>query len=177
MSQEETTYRGVRWQRDDIGRLRFYDADGGRWVSWAPGVDAPPRPPGWDRRRGLGTVPRPGWLTRWRLVPLGLIVVVLIIAVIQATRSHGNQVPKEAAATSALLDKCLAQHGTAEGHPKYSSKPVACTSPAAAVRVVQVLPSTPGSPLCPAGTTGVVLPFAGVKYPHILCVQAVRPGG
>jgi hypothetical protein len=108
---------------------------------------------------------------------MGLIVVVVIIALIQATRSSGNQVPKEAAATSALLGKCLAQHGTAEGHPKYSSKPVACSSPAAAVQVVQVIPSTPGSPLCPSGMTGVILPFAGVKYPHILCVQAVRPGG
>jgi hypothetical protein len=110
-------------------------------------------------------------------VPLALIVVVLIIAVLQATRSSKNQVPKEAAATAALLNRCLAQHGTAEGHPKYSSEPVECSSPTAAVRVVQVIPSTPGSPLCPSGTTGVVLPFAGVKYPHILCVQPVRAGG
>jgi hypothetical protein len=175
VSPEETTYRGVRWQRDKVGRLRFYDGDGDRWVMWAPGVDAPPRPPGWERRRrGLGTIPRPGWATPWRLVPLGLIILVLIIAVIQASRPSGDPVHKEATATAALLGKCLAQHGTAEGHPKYSSKPVACSSPTAAVQVVRVIPSIPGSPLCPAGTTGVELPYGGVQYPHILCVQPVH---
>jgi hypothetical protein len=174
VSPEETTYRGVRWQRDQLGRLSFYDADGERWVSWAPGVDAPPRPPGWGRRRGLGTLPRPGWRTGWRLVPLVLIAVVLVIAVVQATHPGGNQVHKEATAATALLGKCLVQNGTAEGYPKYSSKPVACTSPTAAVKVVRVIPSDPGSPLCPTGTTGVELPYAGVRYPHILCIQAVH---
>ena len=72
---------------------------------------------------------RPGWRSRWRLVPLVLIVVVVVIAVAQVLRPSGNQVHKEAAGTAALLGKCLAQHGTAEGHPKYSSKPVPCDSP------------------------------------------------
>ena len=175
MSTEETTHRGIRWQRDEDGRLRFYDADGQRWVIWAPGVDAPPVPPGWARRRGLTSLPRPGWRSPWRLVPLALIVVVLIIAVVQALRPAGNSVPKEAAAAAALLHKCLPQHGTAGGHPKYSSKPVPCTSPAAAVQVVLVIPTTPGSQLCPADTTGVVLPNSGVQYPHILCVRQVHP--
>jgi hypothetical protein len=177
VSAEETTHRGVRWQREENGRLRFYDTDGQRWVTWAPGVDAPPLPPGWGSRRGLTSVPRPGWRTGWRLVPLAFIVIVLIIAVVQATRSSGNPVNKESAATAALLNKCLAQHGTANGHPKYSSRPVPCTSPTAAVQVVRVIPTTPGSPLCPAGTTGVILPYAGVQYPHVLCVQDVRPNG
>jgi hypothetical protein len=102
-----------------------------------------------------------------------LILIVVIIAAVQALRPSGNQVHAEASATAALLGKCLAQNGTAEGHPKYSSRPVPCTSPTAAAQVVRVIPSTPGSPLCPAGTTGVELPYAGVKYPHILCIQAV----
>jgi hypothetical protein len=106
-----------------------------------------------------------------------LIVIVLIIAVVQALRPTGNQVKKEAAASAALLNKCLAQHGTAEGHPKYSSKPVPCTSPTAAVEVVQVIPTNPGSPQCPQNTTGVILPYAQVQYPHILCVRDVRPNG
>jgi hypothetical protein len=110
-------------------------------------------------------------------VPLALIVVVLIIALVQALRPAGNTVHKEAAAAAALLNKCLAQHGTAAGHPKYSSKPVPCSAPAAAVQVVRVIPTTPGSSPCPANTTGVVLPNTGVQYPHILCVREVRPGG
>ena len=128
-------------------------------------------------KRLRASVPRPGWRTGWRLLPLAFIVIVLIIAAVQALRPSGNPVKKEAAATAALLNKCLAQHGTAGGHPKYSSKPVPCTSPAAAVQVVRVIPTTPGSPLCPAGTSGVILPFAGVQYPHILCVRDVHPAG
>jgi hypothetical protein len=108
---------------------------------------------------------------------MALLAIVLVIAFIQAFRPTGDQVHKEATAAEALLGKCLAQHGTAEGHPKYSSKPVPCSSPTAAVQVVRVIPSTPGSPLCPAATTGVELPYAGVQYPHILCVEAVHAGG
>jgi hypothetical protein len=109
------------------------------------------------------------------LVPLLLTVVVVVIAVVQALRPSANQVHKEVTATAALLGTCLAQHGTAEGHPKYSAKSVACSAPTASVRVVEVLPSTPGSPLCPPATTGVELPYPGVQHPHILCVQPVRP--
>jgi hypothetical protein len=108
---------------------------------------------------------------------LVLIVIVLIIAVVQALRPAGNQVKKEATAAAALLNKCLAQHGTEGGHPKYSSKPVACASPTAAVQVVQVIPTTPGSSLCPANTTGVILPNTAVRYPHVLCVRQMHPAG
>jgi hypothetical protein len=176
VSVEETTHRGVRWQRDHNGRLRFYDGDGARWVTWAPGVDAPPLPPGWGGPRRPGRVARPGWRSRWRLVPLGLTVVVVVIAVIQALRPAGNPVAKEAAASAGMLGACLVQNGTAEGRPKYSAKPVTCTAPTASVRVVKVIPSTPGS-RCPTNTTPMELPYAGVQYPHILCVEAVRPGG
>lgn len=177
-SVEETTHRGVRWQRHRNGRMRFYDTDGSRWVTWAPGVDAPPRPQGWEDGGGVsGIASRPGWRSRWRLVPVLLTVVVVIIAFVQVLRPSGNQVHKEAAATAALLGTCLAQHGTAEGHPKYAAKPVACTASTASVRVVKVIPSTPGSPLCPAATTPMELPFGGVRYLHILCIQPVRPGG
>ena len=116
----------------------------------------------------------PSWKSRWRLIPVLLIGAVLIVAVVQVLNPGGNQVAKEQSKSAALLGKCLAAHGTAEGHPKYSSTPVACDSPTASVKVVKVLPSTPGSPLCPTGTTGVELPYPGVRYPHIECVQAVR---
>jgi hypothetical protein len=179
VNDEETTHRGVTWQRDERGRLRFYDADGQRWVSWRPGVDAPPLPPGWGgpARGPVGGVRRPPWRSRWRLIPLALTVLVIAVALAQVLEPSGKQVGKEAAATAALLGKCLAQHGTAEGHPKYSATPVPCRSPTAAVRVTKVVPSTPGSPLCGGGTIGVELPFAGVAHPHILCIQTVQSGG
>jgi len=169
----ETTHRGVRWRREPDGRISFYDADGERWVVWARGVDAPPRPPGWVP---AGTRPaRPAFLTPWRLIPLILVVVAVVIAVVQVVRPSGNQTTKEAAASKALLGKCLAQHGTSGGHPKYTSTTVPCDSSSASVKVVAVIPSTPGSALCAAGTTGVELPYPGVQYPHIMCVQPVRP--
>ena len=67
----ETTHRGVDWRRDDDGSLHFYDSDRGRWVTWAPGVDAPPVPPEWAPKRAR----RPGWKTKWRWIPIGIVVV------------------------------------------------------------------------------------------------------
>lgn len=173
MTVEETSHRGIRWQRDEGGGLRFYDADGERWVTWRPGVDAPPVPPGWARFVPTGGLERPAWHTRWRLIPIVLIGAVLVIAIVQGLRPSGSQAHKEAHATAALLDRCLAQDGTADGHPKYSATPVPCDSSTAAVRVVAVVPSTPGSPVCPSVASGVVLPYPGVRYPHILCIEPV----
>ncbi|MGH9057655.1 MAG: LppU/SCO3897 family protein [Acidimicrobiales bacterium] len=171
---EETTHRGVLWRRDREGRASFYDADGERWVRWAPGVDAPPVPPGWAGRRRIGQVERPQWRSPWRIVPLVIIAVVIVAALVQVLRPSTGQTKKEAAASAALLGKCLAQDGTANGHPKYSATPVSCASPQAAVKVLKVIPSTPGSPLCPNGLTGVELPYAGVRYLHVECVEPVR---
>ena len=171
---EETTYRGVRWRREQDGGISFLDPKGRRWVRWGPGVDAPPLPPRWSLLGVPTRVERPGWRSRWRIIPVALVVVAVIVAVVQATLPSGNNVKKEAAASAALLGRCLPQSGTADGHPKYSTKTVPCDSRSARVRVVQVVPSNPGSPLCPTGTTGVEIPYPGVQYPHIECVVAVR---
>lgn len=170
----ETTHRGVRWSRDDTGRISFYDPDGQRWVGWAHGVDAPPLPPGWDPSH---RVARPGRWTRWRVVPLILTVVAVAIAIVQVLRPAGDPVAQEAKASAAMLGRCLAQHGTTGGHPRYSSTSVPCGSPTAAVKVVTVIPTTPGSPLCPPGTTGMELLYNGVRYPHVECTQPLHPGG
>lgn len=167
----EVTQRGIRWRRDEQGVTSWYDDGASRWVVWRPGLDAPPRPRGWDRR--FGGVARPGFRTPWRLVPILVVALAVVIGVVQALRPAGNAVAKEKAASAALLGKCLAQNGTLAGHPKYSTSTVPCTSSRAAVRVVRVIPSTPGSPLCPAGTVGVELPYAGVTYPHVECVEPV----
>ena len=175
---EEVTHRGVRWQRNGAGNIRFYNADGERWVAWRPGVDAPPLPSGWgepDQHRPTAGAGRAGWRSRWRLFPLALTALIVAIAVAQGLRPSSSQAHKEATQTAGLLGKCLAQNGTAGGHPKYSSKAVACNSPTASVRVVKVVPSTPGSPACPGGTTSVEVAYAGVSYPHILCIEPLSP--
>jgi hypothetical protein len=185
---ESTTHRGVPWRRDGEGHISFYDTDGQRWVAWGPGVDAPPLPPEWGaagRSSGAaanepavrpGRPVRAGWTSRWRLLPLILVIVAVIIAVAQALQSSGTSASKEASAAAALEGRCLVQDGTAGGHPRYSAKPVDCSSPRAAVKVVAVVSSTPGSPFCPAGSTGVTLAYPGVRYPHILCVAPAGTG-
>ena len=169
---EETTHRGVRWRRDSAGRVTFYDDSGGRWVDWERGGDAPPLPPKWQLLGVPTRVTRPGWRTPWRIVPLVIVVGAVIVAIFQIALPSNDDAAKEARASAALMGECLPKSG---GH--YSSKPVPCTSPKAAVKVVGVIPSTPGSPSCPAGTQAVELAYPGVKYPHIECVRPVPPAG
>lgn len=171
MSTEEATHRGVHWRRDEDGAVSFYDDDSGRWVTWTRGADAPPLPPAWGARGGPAG--RAGWLTPWRIAPIVIVVFGVIVAIVQVERPSGNAVKKEAAAAEALLGKCLAQHGTFQGHPKYSTTPVPCNSSGSLVKVLTVVPTTPGSPTCPAGTTPSQIPYNGVTYPHVECVQPV----
>lgn len=171
---EEVIHCGVHWRRKPNGDVAFYDQDGNRWVKWAPGVDSPPVPPGW-----VGVRPRrPPFMTRWRLIPLALTIAAVVIAVVQAESRGSPSVRvlagREAAASAALLGRCLAQDGAAGGQPRYSASPVACDSKSASVKVVKVVGSTPGSPSCPAGTASVELPYPGVRYPHVECVAPAR---
>jgi hypothetical protein len=115
-------------------------------------------------------VARPRWLSPWRIVPIVLVVGAVVIALFQATQPSANNTAKEARASAALLGKCLAKEGSRGFH----ATPVPCSSPQAAVKVVKVVPSTPGSPLCPQGSTAVELPYPGVRYPHVECVVTVE---
>lgn len=177
---QEVTHRGVRWRRSAGGGIAWHDgsAENGRWLRWHPGADAPPPPPGWGPAGArAGGLQRPPWRSRWRVFPIVLVSVAVIIAVVQALRPVGNPVVAEAAASAKLAGKCLARNGSAGGHPKYSATPVACSAPPASVKVVAVLPSTPGGPACPEGATAVELGYLGVRYPHIECTRPVHAGG
>ena len=156
--------------------MRFYDTDGERWVTWEPGVDAPPLPPGWARsggqRRATARVAQPVAADAARARRGGRVV----IAVVQALRPSGSQVHKEAAADGrpARQVSCPARLGR-RAPQVLGETGRRATRPTAAVKVVAVIPTTPGSPFCPAGTTGVVLPYPGVRYPHILCLESPSP--
>jgi hypothetical protein len=174
---ETTVHRGIKWRRDEGGKVSFYDADGQRWVAWSAKGDNPPLPPGWSLLGVPTRITRPAWRTRWRLVPIVLILVAVVIAIAQAIHPSGNAAAREASAAQALLGKCLAQKGTAGGRPVYSSRAVPCDAGGAAVRVVQVLSTGPQEiPTCPDGTVGFSLAYTGVRYPHLLCTQALRSG-
>jgi hypothetical protein len=172
-SESRTTHKGVHWYRDGAGNVSFYDQSGGEWVRWAPGKDAPPLPPRWQLLGVPTRVTRPGWRSPWRLLPAALVVAAVIYAVLQAVLPSPGNAAKEARAAQALLGKCLAGNG----HGGLSASPVPCNSATATVRVVAVVPSTPGSPPCPAGTTPTYLPYPGVRYLHIECAaKLAKPG-
>lgn len=171
-SYSRTTHRGVQWERDGSGKISFYDASGGRWVQWAPGVDAPPLPPKWQLLGVPTRVPRPGWRSPWRIIPAVLIVGAVILAIFQSLAPSPNNTAKEAKASAALLGKCLAKSGS----NRFSTQPVPCNSPKAAIRVVAVVPSDPPTP-CPANTKAVLFEMAGVAHPHLECVVPVSPSG
>jgi hypothetical protein len=161
--------------------LRWHDDDADRWVLWKAGQDAPPRPPEWvtDAGEPLGSPlrdkrARAGWASPYRLVPIGLVVLVLVVGVIQATRDKPpSAVSLEKASTAKLLGRCLVADGSADGQARYEATSVPCTSPRASVKVVKVLPGSPGSPACPAGTTTVRIAYPGVTFPHRECVRPV----
>ena len=168
-----TTHKGVHWHRDEQGNVSFYDASSAKWVRWRAGGDAPPLPPRWQILGVPTRVARPGWRSPWRIVPAVLIIAAVVIAVLQSVLPSSNNTAKEATASAALLGKCLAKAGS----HGFSADPVPCSSPKASVKVVKVVASNPGSPLCPTGTTGVELPYPGVRYLHIECVASVPPTG
>ncbi|MGH9122575.1 MAG: LppU/SCO3897 family protein [Acidimicrobiales bacterium] len=167
------SYRGISWQRTPKGRITWYDDDQRQWRIWRPGGDAPPLPPDWapDAAGPPPRVARAGWTSPYRLVPLVLAVVVIILGIVVATSGSGAAKAAETKAAEALLGKCLPQNGTFQGHPRYGDTAVTCSSPAARVKIVQVLPGTPGSPQCPSDTTRLQLGYAGVQYPHQECAQ------
>ncbi len=180
---ESVRHKGVRWHRAPNGVVRWWNEDLNQWVRWRPGADAPPRPPDWEVGGGSAGGPatnkaaRAGWRSPYRWAPLALIAFVVVVGLAQATRGSGGQDAAETKASAKLAGQCLHQNGMADGHPKYSATGVACGSSGANVRVVRVLPGTPGAPLCPAAETGLSLPYPGVRYPHVECVLPVHPGG
>jgi hypothetical protein len=169
---EETTHKGVPWHRDDQGSVSFYDADRGEWVRWAAGADSPPLPPKWQMLGVPTRVSRPGWGSPWRIIPVVLVISAVLVALFQVTSPSPDHSAAEAKASAALLGKCLAKSGHG-----FSSDPVPCTSPKAAVKVMKVIASTGRAVTCPAGTTGVELFYPGVAHLHVECVAPVEPPG
>jgi hypothetical protein len=198
---KETVHRGVRWRRASSGRISWFNDGLGRWVTWSPGADAPPLPPGWHGDRDGGTVPggggssrpakaqtakaqtaptdamarRPSMRSPYRLAPLLIVVFIVALAVWQATRPAARASKADIAAAEALKGHCLAQDGGTAKSPVYSATPVSCSAGKASVRVVAVLvPGSDGSVSCPQGSLVVQVLEPNVVGEPSECVLAVH---
>lgn len=174
---KRVTHRGIHWHQAPSGRIRWWNTEDKAWIIWRPGDDAPPRPDGWDARGGPATSrsARPSFRSPYRLVPIVIALIIVVYGVVQATQGSGGQTSAETKAADKLVGRCLVTNGTANGHPRYSATSVVCSDPRASVKVLRVLPGTPGARGCGAGTTGLSLPYPGVRYPHLECVVAAHP--
>ena len=179
-SVEETTHRGIKWQKAASGRMRWWDDDDDRWVMYKPGKDAPPRPLGWEaeaRKQQPAPLTRPKWSSPYRLVPLLIFLGILVYGSWQAFHPSTKGGAQKAAA---LEGKCLSQAGgSSKSGIAYNDKPVACTAPGAAVKVTFVLGPAAGKgsaapPGCPAPSSLVVL-LAHTATPYYGCVAPLHP--
>jgi hypothetical protein len=159
--------RGVPWSRDRAGRIHWWYDDAAEWVAWRSGADAPPLPPGWEPRATRTRTRR----LLLRLVPLGVAVAIVILAVHAASPSK-----KVATNVTQLVGKCV-HLTTVKGQPTRATiKQVGCGSAQADLKVTKIVAvDANGHPIgCPAGTTGtIVLPAAGVTHPPVECVVKV----
>jgi hypothetical protein len=176
MSITRVTHRGIRWQRDSQGRIRWWNEDRDGWVRWRPGDDAPPRPPGWEQREAPAGPPpltRPAWRSPYRLVPLALAVLILVAGLVQALRSGGSggSSSSEAAKAQAYEGRCLPKTGSGPS-AGYSPTTVACSAANAAGKVVAVVTWAQGHTACPARTTAAIL-TSGPSHPHFECIRAL----
>jgi len=162
------THRGIRWQRAASGRMRWWNDDLGRWVNFRPGADAPPRPPGWEAPP-KPVLARPKWRSPYRIVPIVVVAVVVVVGLVQALRSN-QPVTSAIKQAAALQGKCLRQTGTVHGSPAYSRAPVPCGVPDAAVKVVAVVANPAGSP-----GSGSLRPCPpGSALAQLVCVAPVK---
>ncbi|MGA3220577.1 MAG: hypothetical protein ABSE77_16085 [Acidimicrobiales bacterium] len=193
----EVVHRGVRWRRSASRRVSWFNEGMGRWVVWAPGSDAPPLPPdyaasgdavagapvqtqpaetavGVERRRPVDAMSgRKPMTSPYRLAPLLIAVLVIAIALWQATRPPAHATQADIAAAQALKGKCLRQQGGTRSAPVYSPTPITCQSAGASVRVVTVLvPGRAGT--CPVDSAVVQVLQAGVVGEPSECVLPVR---
>lgn len=193
------THRGVQWRRVASGTITWHNDGLNRWVTWYPGSDAPPLPPGWGpaeedgpgapavavaaaaspsgapgRGRPVGgPVPleRPPMRSPWRVVPIVIAVAVVALALWQALKPAGSASAADISAAHALEGQCLAKVGGTEKSPIIGASAVECSSKRAAVKVVSIALEQRS---CPAGTAAVQVVDAGVKGEPYECVAPVK---
>ena len=184
------------------GSVTWLNEGLGQWVTWYPGSDAPPLPPGWEEHAAslppaplpAGSLSAPGAAASrtvappgegiarppirspYRLLPVVLVVGIVAVAIWQGTHPALKATPQDITQAKALEGKCLARAGGTNALPKYSATPVSCTSASAAAKVVAVLvPGAKGGPQgCARGDAAVQVGQPRVQGEPVECVAPVR---
>jgi hypothetical protein len=194
----EVIYRGVRWRRSASSeRISWFNEGLGRWVVWVPKSDAPPLPPEYAApitsgaggpagaagpvAAGAGNRGTPidamsarkPMTSPYRLVPVIIAVLVVVLALWQATRPPARATQADISAAQALRGQCLQRHGGTTFAPIYAPAAVSCQSARASVKVVAVLvPGKPGS--CPPGSAVIQVLQAGVTGEPSECILPLK---
>ncbi len=178
----EVVHRGVRWRRSPSGRTLWFNEGLGRWVRWEPGSDAPPLPPSWEPDEPAATAgPAPAnamsarapMRSPYRLIPLVIAVIIVALALWEATRPPGHATKADIAAAEALKGQCLVKEGGKPSFPLLSPTPVKCSDAKAFAKVVAVIvPGHPGS--CPPGSAVVQVLQTGVVGEPSECLLPVK---
>ena len=114
-----------------------------------------PRPQGlWRYLSTDSMARRPPMRSPYRIAPLVLVALIIIVAAYQATRPAAHASKQDIAAAEALKGDCLVKSGGTALYPDFSPKPVSCTAPNAFVKVIAVVLPLKGA-ACPAGSVGV----------------------
>jgi hypothetical protein len=114
-----------------------------------------PRPQGlWRYLSTDSMARRPPMRSPYRIAPLVLVALIIIVAAYQATRPAAHASKQDIAAAEALKGHCLVKSGGTALYPDFSPNPVSCTAPNAFVRVIAVVLPLKGA-ACPAGSVGV----------------------
>lgn len=198
---EEAVHRGIRWRRSVGGTITWLNENRGRWVTWYPGTDAPPLPPGWEAEAASfpapggptpapggptpapgpapsagGGIERPPMRSAYRLLPVLIALGIVAVAVWQGTHPALKATPQDIAQARALDGRCLTRSGGTAAQPKYAPTPVSCSSSQAVVKVVEVLvPGAKGQARhCPPGDGAVRVVEAGVQGEPVECTAPLR---
>jgi hypothetical protein len=108
----------------------------------------------------------------YRLVPLFIALVVVAVAIYQATRPPAHASQQDVRAAEALVGKCLASE-SGPGAGSYSASPVSCAGAGASVKVVAVVLAGKGGS-CPRGTLVAQVAKPGVVGEPFECLKPLH---
>jgi hypothetical protein len=109
----------------------------------------------------------------YRLVPLVIALIIVVLAFWQATRPPGHATKADIARAEALKGQCLVKEGGKPEFPVLLPTPVSCSAAKAYAKVVAVIvPGHPGS--CPIGSAVVQVVQTGVVGEPSECILPVK---